>query len=170
LVIYGNAFIEKNSEPVELVRHDPATSIINTEVVTHGNFPEEVVYLITKVGKRITSDNLTHLAINIIEPPFGESPYGQWFNDWHMLKLSRDALINASIFKNQGYVGRRPEEIAKIKKEIEKRVILGSGLDPAIFDESLSSMPYNRELALIDARLIQGEIVSKVEEEIFPFT
>jgi hypothetical protein len=57
LVIYANAFIEKNSELTELVRHDPATSIINTEVVGHGNFPEEVVYLITKVGKRMTSEN-----------------------------------------------------------------------------------------------------------------
>lgn len=53
LVIYANAFVEKNSEQIKIVRHDPAASIINTEVVTRRNFPEEVVYLTTKEGKRI---------------------------------------------------------------------------------------------------------------------
>jgi hypothetical protein len=169
LIIYANAFVEKDSEQVTIVRHDPATSILNTELATRRNLREEVVYLTTKEGKTIPSGNLTHSAVNTFEPPFGESPYGQWFNDWYILKLSPNALINASILRNQGYVARRPEELSELKKAAEKRVILGAGLDPATFDETLPPNPYTRDLPLIDAEHIQTQIVSLVERELFPF-
>jgi hypothetical protein len=102
-------------------------------------------------------------------PPFGESSYGFWFSLWYLLKLTPNAVINASILKNRGYVVQTPEEIAQLKKQLEKEVILGAGLDPALFDPNLRLSPVTIMMLQEDARDIQGEIVTKVESEIFPF-
>ena len=45
LVIYGNAFVEKNTERTTVGRHDPATSLINVKKVLQGTLHEEVVHL-----------------------------------------------------------------------------------------------------------------------------
>lgn len=136
----------------------------------HGNFSEEVVYLITKEGKNIPSANLTHLAVkNYMEPLFGESSYGFWFDRWYWLKLTPNALIKASIFKNLGYVAQTPETIAQLKKQLEREVIQGAGLDPSLFDPNKRLSPDKNMTLQEDAKEIQQEIVGKVESEIFPF-
>jgi hypothetical protein len=170
LVIYGNAFVEKNNEHKTVERHDPATSLINVKKVLQGTLQEEVVHLTTKEGRNITSSNLIHFAVkNYMEPPFGESSYGFWFELWYLLKLSPNALINASIFTNMGYVWKTPEEITQRRKELEKRVIQGAGLDPGLIDPDLKPSPYAIRELQEDAGDIQREVVTKVESEILPF-
>jgi hypothetical protein len=94
LVIYSNAFIERHSDGATILRHDPATSTIMTQLVRGDMISEEVVYMKTKDGREIPSGNLTHLAVNaFLTPSFGESPYGFWFTDWQSLKLIHQGKV-----------------------------------------------------------------------------
>lgn len=143
LVIYSNAFIERQFEQATILRHDPATSYIMTEMVPGNVVSEEVAYLITKSGREIRSGNLTHLAVNVIlTPPFGESNYGYWFNDWQLLKL---ILL--------GKVNRNRAEIVQIKQILVKNVLGGAGMDTGLFDEGSSLMPGTIQLFMMDVLL-----------------
>lgn len=163
LAIYGNAFVERNSGRNTLVRHDPATSIIETEMMPGHTIPEEVVYLTTKDRKKIPSNDLTHFAIITYIPPFGDSRYGYWFSDWQKFKLYSKALINSSILRNQGDRGQKPEEILERKRELGKKLSRSANVDPAFFEDGSQPLPGSNNSLLMDARKIQAEIADKVE-------
>jgi hypothetical protein len=159
LVIYSNAFIERHFDSDTILRHDPATSTIMTEMVRSNRISEEVAFMKTKDGREIPSRNLTHLAVKaFLTPPFGESRYGFWFTEWQLLKL---------IY--QGKVKRSPEEITEMKKRIVDRVVIGAGMDPGLFDDASTLSPVTISLLKMDVQFIQGEIIDKIERQIFPF-
>lgn len=168
-VIYGNSFIEKNEDTNRIIRYDAALCDIRTEWENRGGkIPSEVVSLIARDGRRVAPDSLIHFTNGQGSMPFGMSIFGFWLHTVYPLKLSAQALINASILKNRGLDPRGEENVKKIRKFFENEVMIGAGLPPALF--SSTEMPaFLLESLALNAKIRRDHIVSTIERELFPF-